>query len=113
MTSPAPRGDLTRRVTATANIKVVTLPNGAVLDKEGEYADLTESEYKKVPTSLFQGGSPQLTVASRASDENADIVSAATFTLTSAVAAGATPTKAEFDALRADLVTLTNRLKAL
>lgn len=114
MTSPAYKGQPTRRVTAVADN--VVLPNGARLDS-GDTADLTEEEFAKIPSGLFPG---TLTVAGidTAGATDAEVATAveavaAPAALTATAAAGATPTKAEFDALLADVTALRNTVVAL
>lgn len=76
---------------------------------------LTDAEYARIPSSAFSSG--DLTDLGPVSDSGDSVATQAAFVapaaaLTAAAAAGANPTKAEFDALLADVTALRTKLNA-
>ena len=91
----------------TVNANNVELPDGKAYNT-GDLVTLTDEQFNQIPSAAFSGGSPVLTDSGTAPNVDDSVYTQGTHVatlgaLTSAVAAGATPTKAEYDTLRADV----------
>lgn len=98
---------MARSVTIAAGLTQVVLPDGGSYDG-GETVTLNDEQFAAIPADNFPGTVIDNGFVAEPGDEVVDAVAAPA--LTSTVAAGATPTKAEFDALRADVVALRTAL---
>ena len=109
---------MARSVTIASGKKGIVLPNGGMYDA-GATVILTDSEFAKIRQSLIPGTVVDNGIVAGVEDSviTQAAVVAAPAALTSAAAAGATPTKAEFDKVVADLTalrtTVANLLTAL
>jgi hypothetical protein len=103
------------------NIPLVQLPKGSGsetqrIEASGTTVLLTDDEYNRIPSSAFSSGNltdlgPVAGTGDGVSIQGAHV--APVGALTSAAAAGSTPTKAEHDAVVADLATIRTALNAV
>ncbi len=97
-----------RRVTIRAGLSNIQLPDGGNY-KGGDSVVLTDQQFQQIaPTAL---GDEVIDAGYSADPGDAVVAQAPSVNLTSTVAAGANPTKAEFDALRADVSAILSALK--
>lgn len=104
---------MARRVRTEASL--VSLPKGPDnetqrIEASGTEVTLTDAEYARLSPTAFTSG--KLTdLGAVAEPGDAVVTQAAAVTMASTVAAGANPTKAEFDALRTDVSNILAALK--
>lgn len=99
---------MSHNVTIAAGKTNVQLPDGGHYDA-GKTVTLTDEEFAQIPSHLFPG--TVIDAGAVASAGDAVVTQGTHVTLTSANAAGANPTQAEFNALRADVVALAAALE--
>lgn len=93
-------------------VRLVTLPGYGRVDEADTIITLTDEQFGEIPASAFSGGKvedlgPVDNVVAQAAFQ------AQVAAITSVVAAGANPTKAEYDALRADVIAIRTTLNGL
>lgn len=93
-------------------VALVTLPGYGRVDAAQTTIILKDEDFALIPASAFSGSKVQNMGKVDGVDIQAVTV-AAPAALTSVVAAGANPTKAEYDALRADVTALRTTLAAV
>jgi len=94
---------MSRSVTIASGKSNVLLPNGT-LYQAGDTVTLTDAEFAQISASLIPSYVVDNGPVADVGDEV--VVQGAAVTLTGAAAAGATPTKAEFDAVVDDVTAL-------
>lgn len=112
---------MARSVTIAAGKTNVQLPDGGSYDA-GKTVTLTDAQFNQINSALIPGtvidngfvaGGDAVTTQGTDVANLAAATATAPVALTSVVAAGANPTKAEYDALRADVVALRTTLAAV
>ncbi len=95
---------MSRSVTIASGKSNVQLPNGG-LYQAGQTAIITDSQFSKINQALVPG-----TIIDNGPAGDGVYSQGSKVTLTSAAAAGSTPTKAEFDKVVADVTALNTSL---
>lgn len=93
-------------------VPLVTLPGYGRVDAAQTTITLKDEDFAQIPASAFSSSKVQNMGKVDAVDVQATTVAAPT-AITSVVAAGANPTKAEYDALRVDVTNLRTTLAAV